>query len=145
MARETGTFTIRDQSSGRIQLFKPDALEGAELKVGDSVDVKFDSMKVTSVKGVARSYDMLNPVFGDSCCVVTKLDTLLKDSAFRITARNISSGESIYFNIPPSLRPVLDSGAVVYTYSSHGYATIVNRSDSTRVRIYGFPLLDKPE
>ncbi|MBL7698806.1 MAG: hypothetical protein JNK79_11625 [Chitinophagaceae bacterium] len=145
MAKEAGTFTIRDSRSGRIQLFKPDALEGAELKIGDSVDVKFDSMKVVSVKGVAKTYDLLEPLYNDSCCVVMKLDTLMPDSVFRVTARNISSGKSIYFNLPSTLRPSLDSGTVVFMHPSHGYAMVATRTDSTRKALFGFPVLEKPD
>src|ERR1044071_1184653 len=97
IAQDSGLFSIRDNKSGRIQAFKPDALEGAELKVGDSIDAKFDSMKVVRVKGVSRSYDLLDPMYSDSCCVVTLLDTLSADSAYKITARNISTGENIFF------------------------------------------------
>lgn len=143
MARDNGTFTIRDKSSGRIQSFKPDALEGAELKVGDTVDAKFDLMQTISVKGVAKTYNLLEPVYGDSCCIITKFDLVLPDSVLRITAKNISSGQHIYFDIPAMLRSTLDSGATVFTQTSHGYAMVTNRVDSTRRKVFGFPLLEK--
>ena len=67
LSSESGTFTIRHLETGRISLFKPHALEGAALKVGDSVDAKFDTRKVIAVKGIGRSYDMLEASPGDSC------------------------------------------------------------------------------
>ena len=141
VAKEAGTFTIRDIKSGRIQLFKPGALEGAELKVGDSVDARFESMKTISIKGIAKTYELLDASYGDSCCIITSMDTILPDSVFRVTAKNISSGQNIYFHAPATLRPAIDSGVTVFTQASHGYAMIATRVDSTHKMLFGFPLL----
>jgi hypothetical protein len=144
MAKEEGTFTIRDNHSGRIQLFKPDALEGAELKVGDSVDALFDSKKITSVKGITRSYDLLDAANGDSCCIIMELDSILNESSWRITAKNNTTGENIHFIVPKSLAARLSAGNVVYTQPSHGYAMIAAvQSDTTGRFLFGFPLLQE--
>lgn len=143
MSKEKGTFTIRDIKSGRIQLFKPDALDGAELKIGDTVDAKFELMKTVSVKGASKSYDLLDASYGDSCCIIIKMDTILPDSVFKVTAKNISSGQHIYFNAPFALRPAVDSGVKVFTQASHGYAMIASKADSTRTMLFGFPLLQE--
>ena len=144
MARETGTFTIRDNHSGRILLFKPDVLEGAELKVGDSVDALFDSKKITSVKGIAKSYELLEASDYDSCCVILKLDSVLNEASWRITAKNNTTGENIHFVVPKSLAARLSAGAVVYTQPSHGYAMIAAaQSDTTGRFLFGFPLLQE--
>src|SRR5215218_10019136 len=74
MVKEAGTFTIRDINTGKIKLFKPDALEGAELKVGDTVAAVFDKNKTIAVKGISKSYELLDAVNGDSCCVILKVD-----------------------------------------------------------------------
>ena len=142
MSKDEGTFTIRDRSSGRIQVFKPDALEGAELKVGDTVDVLFDLKKVTSVKGSEKSYDLLDPAFADSCCTVIKIDSVDKDSLFTVTARNNTTGENFNFRIPAVLASQMKDGALVFTKPSHGYAMIIAaEADTTRRALYGFPLL----
>jgi hypothetical protein len=144
MVKEAGTFTIRDVQSGRIVLFKPDALEGAELKVGDTVDALFDTRKVTSVKGVARSYDLMNAAMGDSCCVILKLDSVASEASWRITAKNNSTGENIHFNVPKTLAAKLSAGGIVYTQPSHGYAMIAAaETDTAEKQLYGFPLLQE--
>ena len=144
MAAETGTFTIRDNHSGRIQLFKPDALEGAELKVGDSVDAIFDTKKIVSVKGITRSYELLDASDYDSCCVILKLDSVLNTSSWRITAKNNITGENIHFIVPKSLAETLSTGGPVFTQPSHGYAMIAAaQSDTTRRLLFGFPLLQE--
>lgn len=144
MARETGTFTIRDNHSGRIQLFKPDALEGAELKVGDTIDALFDTRKVTAIKGIAKSYDLQDAVKGDSCCVILKLDSLINESSWRITARNNITGENIQFEVPKPIAAKLNTGGVVYTQPSHGYAMISwAQSDTSATFLFGFPLLQE--
>jgi hypothetical protein len=144
MARDAGTFTIRDINTGRIALFKPDALEGAELKVGDSVDVMFELRRVASVKDTATTYDLMDAARGDSCCVILKLDSALSESSWRVTAKNSSTGENIYFNVPKSLAARLNAGGIVYTQASHGYAMIAAAdADTTKKQLYGFPLLQE--
>lgn len=144
VTKEAGTFTIRDGNTGRIQVFKPDALEGAELKVGDSIHALFDTMKVVSVKGVARKYDLTDPVYGDSCCTIFRLDSIPGDSLMKVTAKNKTTGESIYFNVPGMLAAKLDSGEIVFTKPSHGYAMIAPmQKDSSRKLLLGFPLLQE--
>lgn len=144
MAAEAGTFTIRDINTGRIVLFKPDALEGAELKVGDSVNALFDTRKITAVKGVTRSYDLMNAPGGDSSCVILKLDSLVNEPSWKITAKNNSTGENIHFNVPKTLAARLTPGGIVYTQPTHGYAMIVAaQTDTTEKQLYGFPLLQE--
>ena len=142
MSKDEGTCTIRDRSTGRIQVFKPDALEGAELKVGDTVDVVFDLKKVTSVKGTEKSYDLLDPAVADSCCTVMKIDSIDKDSLYTVTARNNTTGENIHFRIPAILASQMRDGGLVFTKPSHGYAMIMAaEADTTKKALYGFPLL----
>lgn len=144
MAKEAGTFTIRDAHTGKIAVFKPDALDGAELKVGDSVDVKFDERRIVSVKGNVKSYDLMDASNGDSCCVILKLDSAVNDSSWTVTAKNNSTGENIQFNVPRSLAARLSAGNIVYTQPTHGYAMIATSiSDSARKDLYGFPLLQE--
>lgn len=146
VSKETGTFTIRDVKSGRIQTFKPDALEGAELKVGDSIRATFDSMTVVAVNGNARTYKLLEAQPGDSCCIIMKVDTVEDTSVVRITARNKTTGGNIYFNVPKPFASSVDSGWVVFTQPTHGYALIAAQGDSTSRRLFGFPLLqEKPD
>ncbi|HUQ65423.1 MAG TPA: hypothetical protein VM101_04680 [Flavitalea sp.] len=144
MVTDAGTFTIRDIHSGKINVFKPDALEGAELKVGDSVNAEFDSKKITAVKGVPKSYNLLDAANGDSCCVILRVDSLMNEPSWRITAKNNTTGEKIHFNVPKSLAARLSAGSIVYTQSSHGYAMInAALTDTTQKILYGFPLLQK--
>jgi len=144
MAKDAGTFTIRDVNTGKIALFKPDALDGAELKVGDTVDVKFDERKITSVKGYAKSYELLDAANGDSCCIILKLDSTVNETSWRITAKNNGTGENIQFNVPKSLAARLSAGNIVYTQASHGYAMIAAaETDTAKKQIYGFPLLQE--
>ena len=144
MAKEAGTFTIRDVHTGKIALFKPDALDGAELKVGDTVDVKFEERKIVSVKGNAKMYDLMEASGGDSCCVILKLDSTVNDTSWRITAKNNSTGQQIQFNVPKSLAAQLNAGNIVYTQPTHGYAMISPASaDTVRKQLYGFPLLQE--
>jgi len=144
MTKEQGTFTIRDINTGRIALFKPDALEGAELKVGDSVNVMFDLRKVASVKDTAITYELMDAANGDSCCVILKLDSTLNESSWRVTAKNNSTGENIHFNVPKSLAARLNAGGIVYTQATHGYAMIAAvETDTTKRQLYGFPLLQE--
>jgi hypothetical protein len=144
IVKEAGTFTIRDVTSGRIVLFRPDALEGAELKVGDTVDALFDARKITSVKGVARSYDLMNAERVDSCCVILKLDSVASEESWKVTAKNNSTGENIHFNVPKSLAAKLSAGGIVYMQPSHGYAMIAAaQTDTTEKQLFGFPLLQE--
>lgn len=144
MAKDAGTFTIRDANTGKIALFKPDALEGAELKVGDSVDVKFDDRKIIAIKGSAKNYDLMDAASGDSCCVILKLDSVINDTSWKITAKNNATGENIQFNVPKSLATRLSAGNIVYTQPTHGYAMIAaNAADTAKKQLYGFPLLQE--
>ena len=144
MNRESGTFTIRDANTGKIALFKPDALAGAELKVGDTVDVEFRVRKITSVKGSSKSYDLMDASNGDSCCVILKLDSTASETLWTITAKNNATGENIQFNVPKSLAARLSAGYTVYTQPSHGYAMIAAaETDTTQKQLYGFPLLQE--
>lgn len=144
MSKEAGTFTIREINTGRIASFKPDALEGAELKVGDTIGAMFDARRVTSVKDTAITYDLMEAAVGDSCCMVMKLDSSLNEMSWRITAKNKSTGENIYFNVPRPLAARLSAGSIVYTQRSHGYAMIAAAdADTTRKQLYGFPLLQE--
>jgi hypothetical protein len=146
MVKEAGTFTIRDVNTGRIALFKPDALEGAELKIGDTVGAVFNDRKITSVKGITRSYELLEAANGDSCCVILKVDSTVLDTLWKITAKNISTGEDIQFNVPRPLAMKLNAGSIVYTQPSHGYAMIsAAETDTAEKKLYGFPLLQEKE
>lgn len=143
MAKDSGIFTIRDFNTGKIASFKPDALDGAELKVGDTIDVKFDERKITAVKGASKSYDLID-ANGDSCCVILKLDSTVNDTSWRIIAKNNSTGERIQFNVPKMLAARLNAGKVVFTKSSHGYAMITaTEADTAKKQLYGFPLLQE--
>ena len=142
MSKEEGVFTIRDINSGRIQLFKPDALEGAELKIGDTVEASFETKKITSVKGTSKSYELLQPAFADSCCIVMKVDSVATDSLFRITAKNNITGEHFHFKIPKNLAYRLTVGEKVFTKPSLGYAMIAPmQSDTTQRILYGFAVM----
>jgi hypothetical protein len=144
MAKEEGTFTIRDINTGNIKLFKPDALEGAALKVGDTVDVMYDTKKVTAVNGISKSYDLLDAANGDSCCVILKMDSLMNEPSWKITAKNKTTGENIQFNVPKSLAARLTTGSIVYTQPTHGYAMIAaSLSDTAQKNLYGFPFLQE--
>lgn len=143
ISKEAGMFTIRDINSGRMQTFKPEALEGAELKVGDSVGAMFDSMKVVAVNGTTRAYRLLDASAGDSCCIIVRVDTVEDAPVVKITAKNNSTGEHIYFNVPKPMAASLDIGRIVFTQASHGYAMIATQSDSTTRRLFGFPLLEE--
>ena len=144
MAKDSGIFTIRDFTSGKIASFKPDALEGAELKVGDTIDVNFDERKITSVKGATKSYGLIDASNGDSCCVILKLDSTVNDTLWHIVAKNNSTGEKIQFNVPKSLAARLNAGSVVFTKPSHGYAMIsAAEADTAKRQLYGFPLLQE--
>jgi hypothetical protein len=144
--KEAGTFTIRDKGTGRIQLFKPDALEGAELKVGDTIDADFDLKRITSVKGITRSYELLDASPLDSCCVILKIDTA-ENSNSLVTARNNSTGEKIRFSLPKMLASRLTEGNMVFTQPSHGYAMIIGKmeDDTTKTFLFGFPLLQESD
>lgn len=146
LKKEAGTFTIRDVKTGRVLLFKPDALEGAELKVGDSIDADFNSNKVTLVKGASRSYDLMDAIQLDSCCVIMKIDTLEATSVL-ITAKNNTTGDNIRFRIPKLLALRLAEGNLIFTQPSHGYAIISDReeADTTKRILFGFPLLQENE
>ena len=144
MAKEEGTFTIRDNHSGRIKWFKPDALEVAELKIGDTVDARFDIKKITSVKGISRSYELLDLPAGDTCCVIIKLDSASGESLWQIMAKNNATGENIHFNVPRSLAIRLSAGGIVFSRPSHGYAMIAAAlSDTTEKFLFGFPMLQE--
>ena len=145
LAKEEGIFTIRDSHTGRMQTFKPDALEGAELKIGDTVDAVFDTKKITSVKGTSRSYDLMDAPNGNDSCVILKMDSILNEPSWRITAKNNTTGENIHFNVPKTLAARLSPGNFVYTQPTHGYAMIsAALSDSTTNKfLFGFPLLQE--
>lgn len=143
VSKEAGTFTIREVRSGRMQTFKPDALDGAELKVGDSIRAAFDSMKVVAVNGTARTYRLLDAQAGDSCCIVVSVGAAEDSSVARITAKNNTTGGYIYFNVPKPLAASLDTGRIVFTQPTHGYAMIATQGDSTSRRLFGFPLLQE--
>jgi hypothetical protein len=144
MAKEAGTFTIRDVNNGKIALFKPDALDGAELRIGDTVNGRFDERKITSVKGNPKSYELMDAAKGDSCCVILKLDSIANEMFWHITAKNNSTGENIQFNVPKSLAERLTAGNIVYTQPSHGYAMIsAAEADTAKRQLYGFPLLQE--
>jgi hypothetical protein len=143
LEKEEGTFMIRDRNTGRIQVFKPAALEGAELKVGDTIDADFDGKKITAVKGVSRSYDLFDATELDSCCMILKIDTLQNDIA-HVTAKNNTTGEKIRFNLPKLLAGRLTEGGIVFTQPSHGYAMIATtQADTTQTLLFGFPLLQE--
>lgn len=142
LSKEDVTFTIRDRITGRIQQFKPDALEGAELKVGDSVDVVYDAKKIISIKGNEKSYQLLDAPLNDSCCVVMKVDSASTDSLFTVVAKNSSTGENIHFKVPALFASQIKNGEIIFTRPSHGYAMIATaESDTTKKVLYGFPLL----
>ena len=145
MSKEQGIFTIRDSRTGRMQTFKPDVLEGAELKIGDTVDAVFDTKKITSVKGTSRSYDLMDAPNGNDSCVILKMDSILNEPSWRITAKNNTTGENIHFNVPKTLAARLSPGNFVYTQPTHGYAMIsAALSDSTTNKLlFGFPLLQE--
>lgn len=143
LSNEEGTFTIRDIHTGRIVLFKPDALEGAELKVGDTVDATYESKKITRVKGSPKSYELLDPAFADSCCIILKVDSLAKDSMFTITARNNVTGSNFHFKVPKPIATHLNNGEYVFTRPTHGYAMVaLQAADTASARLlFGFPML----
>lgn len=145
LVKEEGVFTIRDSRTGRMQTFKPDVLEGAELKIGDTVDAVFDTKKITSVKGTSRSYDLMDAPNGNDSCVILKMDSVLNEPSWRVTAKNNTTGENIHFNVPKTLAARLSPGNFVYTQPTHGYAMISAALSDTASNkfLFGFPLLQE--
>lgn len=143
VSNEEGTFTIRDIHTGRIEEFKPDALERAELKVGDTVDAVYDTKTITRVKGTAKSYKLLQPPFADSCCVILKVDSAVNDSLYTITAKNNITGANFHFKVPRPMATQLNSGEYVFTRPTHGYAMIaLPPADTASTKLlFGFPML----
>jgi hypothetical protein len=146
MDKENRTFTLRDRNTGRITVFKPDALEGADLRVGDEVNASMAERKTLSIKGAAKIYALTEPEFGDPCCMITIIEPGTGEpSVTLVTAKNISSEEQFRFNVPRSMAVRLNIGGAVFKQPTHGYAMVpASLTDTSGKYLYGFPMLQQP-
>jgi hypothetical protein len=138
--KDSGTVLIRDFRTGWLKLFKPEALEFAELKIGDSIEAFPTLQQVSKVKQAPRRYPLIQPTFGTPCCEV--LEIRASNSMSLITASS-STGEKLRFEMPDSLSKKITPGSKLFTSPTHGYAMLMltQGSDSTSMYVYGFPFL----
>lgn len=59
---------LRNNTTGRLLQFKPDALDIQSLKAGDAVNVSTKSSKVVSISNIARNYTLAEPDPVAPCC-----------------------------------------------------------------------------
>jgi len=137
--KDSGIVLVRDFTKSWITAFRPNALELAGLRVGDTVDVSLEIQQVSRVKGQPRSYKLTQPRYADPCCEVLRI--LPGSSQYTITAAK-TGGDSIQFKLPDSLAAALMIGNNVYTSPTHGYAMIRALLHQDTV-FYGFPLMPK--
>jgi hypothetical protein len=84
----------------------------------------------------------MNAPLTDSCCVVTKMDTVATDSVVTVVAKNKLTNEDIRFHVPLTFAVNVHEGNTVFTNPSHGYAMLLTNTDSTSKALFGFPLLE---
>ena len=140
MVKDSGTVLIRDYREGWIKRFKPDALEFASLKIGDSVYASAQLQQVSKVNGMARRYPLMQPLYRQPCCEITYI--LQGHPQFTITARK-TTGDTLQFQIPDSLATALIIGSPIYTSPSHGYAMVLAPTATPDSIFYGFPFLQQ--
>lgn len=143
--KEKGIVTVRDKISGRISQFKPQALQAAELKVGDTVDASAATRKITFVNGIATVHEMIEPEYSVPCCSIVEMSSDPAEPCCQIvSAKNTATGESFQFRVPKNFASQLNDSSEVFTQPSHGYAMVsATALNSSEKNYYGFPILPK--
>jgi hypothetical protein len=140
ISKDSGTVLIRSHESAWLKLFKPDALEFAGLKIGDTIEVSNTLQQVKRVKNEIRRYPLLEPYLGNPCCEVVGPEPL---PSKRIYVATNSDGGRFRFELPDTIAVMVSPGFRLFTSPTHGYAMISlpRPTDSTQHIVYGFPIL----
>lgn len=142
--KDAGTVLIRNPTTGRINLFKPDALELAELKVGDTVHVSDSAAKISRLKGTSSQYSLTPPEYTSACCSIVSIEAAKHDQCCAVAiVKNDSTGELFKFSLFKSSDSLLKVKTPVFTRESVGYAMVAASSaeDTVSKVFYGFAIL----
>ena len=142
--KDSSLVLIRNHETGWMKTFKPEALDLAELHVGDSIDVSVALNQVNRLKNKPRVYPLLAPKIDSVCCEVLEVQKTTEQSLVLAKSRE---GMQVRFSMPDSIASFISAGQKLYTTSSHGYAMLFVQpaADSTGVQVYGFPFLPEQE
>lgn len=141
MNKDSAVAVVRGHRQGWIKQFRPDALDVSELKVGDTLRVSWEIGQVSSFKGNPRRYPLLPVAVKDPCCDVVEVKAGV-GGVSEVLAKTVT-GEPLRFMVTDTLASQIFTGQKVYTQPSHGYAMLLIGRDSTRLPLYGFPLLQQ--
>jgi hypothetical protein len=105
----TGVVTARETKTGRTFQFALPTDVTSGLKVGDAVDVDLGGMRITGVKGAARTAQIREPDFQEPCCAVVAFAT--DSAALEALLRGLSGAEPVGAN--NAANPNMDTGSAL--------------------------------
>ena len=105
----SGVVMARDTKTGRTFVFTVTADVAATLKPGDDVVADLGGMRVTSVKGAARTAQIREPDAIEPCCGVVAFAT--DSAALEALLRGLSGAEPTGANNAPN--PNMDTGSAL--------------------------------
>jgi hypothetical protein len=105
----SGVVVARAVKSGRLLQFNLPADVAAGLQPGDLLDADLGGMRVTSVKGAARTAPIRDPDFGTPCCAVVAYVT--DSAALEALLRGIAGAEPVGAN--NAANPNMDAGSAL--------------------------------
>ena len=123
-----GIVTARETKTGRTFQFTLPADVVAGLKAGDAVDVDLGGMRVTGVKGAARTAQIREPESLEPCCGVVAFAT--DSAALEALLRGLTGAEPVGAN--NAANPNMDTGSALKALLSRvGNAEPVGANSAT--------------
>jgi hypothetical protein len=104
-----GVVTARETKTGRTFQFTLPADVASGVKVGDAVDVDLGGMRVTGVKGAARTAQIREPDSSEPCCNVVAFAT--DSAALEALLRGLSGAEPT--GATNAANPNMDTGSAL--------------------------------
>lgn len=112
---------MRNNTTGQTFQFKPDALDLNSLHIGDAINVDMSSNKITSIKGIARTYSISQPNPGTPCCSIANIQPNPALPCCSIVSIQ-NNGNTYSFSVPKNISSTLKVGQPVSLAMQNTYA-----------------------
>lgn len=124
-------ITIRHNKTGQVRMFKANTADLSTLKQGTKLNTSIINGRITNINGLERTYELIDPSYGEPCCGITGILPDPADPCCGIVSiKNLQSGSVFSFKAPNELTKLLSTGDHVYIHSSLPPNEIINTAEA---------------
>jgi hypothetical protein len=136
----SGTTLVRDQTTGRLYLFKADNMDMRSLKKGDAVTISTN--KISAINGSTRTYATFKPDYAEPCCAVVSVQIDGAEPCCNaVTVSNHLTNKIVTLSIPKQVAATIKAGHAVSIDADNNLAVVQSPygSSNGEMNSFGYP------